>query len=155
MLALRKPEKVKKLLPGENAAPRSLVHAAIVLDARRLRILVIDDEPLIRKALSLVLAAHEVTTASNGREALDHIAHRPFDLVLCDLMMPIMSGMELRAEVRAHHPGLLPRMVFMSGHLSPVEAHAMTISGGNLILEKPVGQETILELVAKTTRRDD
>ena len=71
-----------------------------------LRILLVDDDADIREAMQTTLELlldyrpHAVTPASNGAEALDELRRSPPDLVLLDLMMPIMSGSELLAVMR-------------------------------------------------------
>jgi CheY-like chemotaxis protein len=64
-------------------------------------ILVIEDDDLTRGALRLILEAqgYEVATAENGRDALDELRERRPDLILLDLMMPVMSGWEFRARI--------------------------------------------------------
>lgn len=66
------------------------------------RVLIVDDDTDIVETLELVLAqSHEVATALNGREALDAIRTRPPDVVLVDLMMPVLDGAALVREMRA------------------------------------------------------
>lgn len=68
-----------------------------------MQILIIDDDPEIREALCDVLEAegYEVATAANGSEGLDRLHGEPASLVLLDLMMPVMSGGEFLATLRA------------------------------------------------------
>jgi DNA-binding NtrC family response regulator len=65
------------------------------------RILIVDDDPGLRESLELVLAAegYEVVGAQNADEALGQLTHAPVDVVLCDLRMPGMNGMELLPEL--------------------------------------------------------
>jgi CheY-like chemotaxis protein len=64
------------------------------------RVLVVDDDADIRETLSEVLsiAGYDVTPAANGREALERLRAAPHDLVVLDLMMPVMTGWEFREE---------------------------------------------------------
>jgi two-component system response regulator MprA len=66
------------------------------------RILVVDDEPAVRRALerALSLADYEVTLAADGREALDAIAAEPPDAVVLDIMMPGIDGLEVTRRIR-------------------------------------------------------
>ncbi len=71
--------------------------------ARAVQVLLAEDEPHIRRVLTSLLesAGFEVQVARNGREALDHLlSERPFDLVLSDLMMPEVTGIELLRAAR-------------------------------------------------------
>jgi CheY-like chemotaxis protein len=67
-------------------------------------ILVVDDEPLIAMALEAALedAGYEVVTAANGRQGLERLAEARADLVLLDMMMPIMGGPAMLAAMVAH-----------------------------------------------------
>ncbi|WP_028560545.1 response regulator transcription factor [Paenibacillus pinihumi] len=74
-----------------------------------IRALVADDETLVRKGIITIMpwakfAIDIVGEASNGRRALELMAHQPVDLLFTDLMMPEMSGMELIREVRVKYP---------------------------------------------------
>jgi len=68
-------------------------------------ILIVDDEASVREYLSSILADnYEVTTAATGADALDLIRDEVFDLVICDLMIPDMSGLEIMARAREQRP---------------------------------------------------
>jgi CheY-like chemotaxis protein len=83
---------------------------------RRLRVLVVDDEPLVRTVLANVLGGrHTITLAEHGRHALELLASSIFDVVVCDLMMPVMNGIELYEHLEKHQPALARRFVFMTG----------------------------------------
>ncbi|MCM2324155.1 MAG: response regulator [Oligoflexia bacterium] len=85
------------------------------------RVLVIDDEEGLRESIQFALASrHEVQVAEGGRTALELIrgaeaGQRPFDAILCDLMMPELSGMALFAVLEKENPRAAQRMIFMSG----------------------------------------
>ena len=99
--------------PGAETAPPP----SVATSARRARILVVDDEPMVRQLARTILARDShVDVASNGVEALDRLrASESYDLVLCDLMMPEMSGAELCRLLELERPDLARRVVFMSG----------------------------------------
>jgi PAS domain S-box-containing protein len=81
------------------------------------RVLVIDDDPEVRVALARIIGApHQVELADTAREAQRWLLDptREYDLVLCDLMMPDLTGMDLHDSVKAQRPEMLARMVFMS-----------------------------------------
>jgi CheY-like chemotaxis protein len=81
------------------------------------RVLVVDDEPMVGRMVERALGqVHQVTSTTSAQEALDRIvAGERFDVILCDLMMPVMSGMDLYEKVRAAAPDQAERMVFLSG----------------------------------------
>jgi CheY-like chemotaxis protein len=86
-------------------------------DARKGRILVIDDEPLVGRLVERALGReHEVTVLTAARKALDRIvAGERFDLILCDLMMPDITGMDLHERLHEIDAAQADRMVFLTG----------------------------------------
>ena len=81
-----------------------------------MRVLVVDDDPLVRRSLGRLLRMHAVALAKDGNEALALIrSGTTFDAILCDLNMPGMSGRTLHATIEALLPELARRIVFMSG----------------------------------------
>jgi CheY-like chemotaxis protein len=79
------------------------------------QILVVDDEPSIRESLGMLLtsAGYDVALAENGVSAVSQLDRAVPDLIVTDLNMPEMSGMELISHVRSRHPATL--IVAMSG----------------------------------------
>src|SRR5512133_3798182 len=75
-------------------------------ETERPRILVVDDEARIRDACRIVLEemGFEVALASDGEQGLAKIKERHFDIILADLMMPVLSGFDVLSQVREHHP---------------------------------------------------
>jgi CheY-like chemotaxis protein len=113
--------------------------------ARRARVLVVDDEPRMGKALERLLAPdHEVAVAGGAREALGLVERgETWDVVLCDLMMPGMSGMDLHAELARRAPALAGRLVFMTGGAYTQEAQDFLARVPNRRLEKPFRPEAL------------
>ena len=87
-----------------------------MLDPRRHQVLIVDDDTAVRNSLALLLKAsgYEVSTATNGSEALLSLKSRLPAVVLTDLNMPVMSGFELLSLVRKEFPRV--PLVAMSGH---------------------------------------
>jgi len=106
---------------------------------RRARVLVIDDEPLVARSLARLLGkAHEVTTLSAAAEVLRRARDgETWDVVLCDLMMPGMSGMDLEAELATARPDLLPRILYLTGGAFTERSRAF-LAAGRPHLGKPV-----------------
>jgi CheY-like chemotaxis protein len=123
-------------------------------ESRRGHILVVDDEPRMGKALHRLLAPeHDVTTVQSAREALGLVSTGArFDVILCDLMMPGMSGMALHAELGRAAPELAARMVFMTGGAYTAEAQGFLEGVPNRRLEKPFRPETLEALIAEMLR---
>ena len=106
--------------------------------AKSCSILLIDDHAAIRETLTEVLTdcGHSVVCAENQTKALAHLAQRPFDLVLTDLMLPDGSGMEILAESKKLYPAT--PVVLVTGHGSIENAVEATRLGAYEYLTKPV-----------------
>ena len=115
---------------------------------RRRRILAVDDEALLLKAYRRMLAdVHEIVTALGARDALLILEkNRDFDLVLCDLQMPEMSGIELYAAVKARFPELGDRFVFVTGGAFSAEAKRF-LEQDITCLGKPFRIEELLTVI--------
>ena len=91
----------------------------------KLHILIVDDEPLIRRSLSelLVLENYDVSSACDGLEALELLKTYTVDIVISDMKMPKMDGMQLLKEIKKNHPGIYVIMITGYGSIdSAVEA---------------------------------
>ncbi len=103
---------------GETPVPTgSVVALASQVGLHRGRVLVIDDEPLIGRIIRTALQnEHDVFVVQRASEALSRLEHgETFDLLLCDVVMPDLSGPEFYTMVAARWPQLSTRMVFMTG----------------------------------------
>ena len=79
------------------------------------RILVVDDDALLSRAIERMLQPYAVTLAAGGGEALEEVAADDFDLILCDIMMPEISGPEFYRRLADVKPALQERVLFMTG----------------------------------------
>lgn len=126
-------------------------------EANRGRVLVIDDEPQICRTLSRLLAGeHHVEVASSGSAAIDMLRTDPyFDAIVCDFMMPVVSGMDIYHWLQKKHPHLIDKIVFISGGVFTPDAHAFVDAVDNVILDKPVGvkqlRAVLRQMITKTT----
>jgi len=117
---------------------------------RSLRVLVADDEPLVGAALRRALAAHDVTVVGGGLAAVDAIQRgEPFDVVICDVMMPDLSGPRVYEAVRRTHPGLLSRFLFITGGVIHEGCRRFLASLPNQVLHKPFDLCTVREQVRR------
>lgn len=104
----------------DDAAHAGPIERSSLVERRsdhRPRVLLIDDEALIAGALQRVLSSeHDVTLLTSGRDALDGLrAGTRFDVILCDLVMPEVSGIEVHAELARIAPDQADRMIFLTG----------------------------------------
>jgi diguanylate cyclase (GGDEF)-like protein len=114
------------------------------LSARVARVLVADDDRLVRAIFGDALrrAGHEVVTAADGREALARLEGAPFDLLLTDLLMPEMDGLELLEQAKRHWPELDVVVLTSVGTAEPA---VRALRGGALhYLVKPVDPEALV-----------
>lgn len=116
---------------------------------RRLRLLLIDDEPLILRSLRRMLAEHHVDIALGGSEALTRLRQDSnYDLIFCDLMMPDMDGTVLYAELERGMPEVLDRIVFCSGGAFTTRTKAFVQQSTRPFVEKPMTREAFNRVVA-------
>ena len=103
------------------------------------RILVVDDEEIILEVLSGVItrAGYTVTTASSGEEAWEMFSDKPFPLVIMDLVMDGISGIDLLQKIRQRHSET--QVIIMTGHASLDSATASLRAGAFDYLSKPFG----------------
>lgn len=141
------------VLPTGQPMPSGVGFVRTPLPARRRgRVLVVDDEPAIARLTARLLEAeHEVVAFSDARQALDAMLApgARFDVVLCDVMMPYLNGVELFQAAQAHAPGLAPRFVFISGGAPREELRAFIESLPNERLDKPFRGDQLRALLRR------
>jgi DNA-binding NtrC family response regulator len=105
---------------------------------RKPHVLVVDDHELYRKAVEriLVRAGHQVSTARDASEAMQLVTHEPVDLVLCDVKMPGISGLELVRQIHEVHPDL--PCIVITGYGGAEASLEALRAGAYWFLEKPV-----------------
>ena len=112
-------------------------------------ILVVDDCRITRRLLSLYLqeSGYQVGLAGNGLEALEMLGREPYDLVITDLNMPRMDGVELTRIIR-HDPnyGNIP-VIILTTHGEDRERVQGMHAGASLFLTKPIGQSELIKEV--------
>jgi signal transduction histidine kinase len=138
------------LLPTVDEEPEVPAPTLVVTaPARRGRVLVIDDEPVLARALERALAReHDVTTILSAGDAQQRIAAgEQYDVILCDLMMPQIAGMDLHAELVRTAPDQASRMIFLTGGAFTVEARAFLDSVPNQRVDKPFSTQHIRSIV--------
>lgn len=116
---------------------------------RRGRVLVVDDERAVAESLHFALRdEHDVDVATSGQAAravLD--AGTDYDVVLCDLVMPVESGMDLHAYAQEHHPQIAERFVFMTGGAFTQRAARFLAEVRSPRIDKPFDLEPLRALI--------
>lgn len=138
------------LPPAKDEVPtRTTNGARRPTSGKRGRVLVIDDEVMVAKAIQRVLSLeHEVVALEQAALALEKIkSGERFDVILCDLMMPQMTGMDLHAELSRFDPELAGRVIFLTGGAFTVAARAFLAEVENQRVEKPFDTQHLRALV--------
>jgi len=119
---------------------------ASALPSKRRRVLVIDDEPHLRTALTRLLEPEHIVCAEGEADAaLARLRNgEQFDVILCDLMMPRMTGMDLHAELARTMPSQAARMVFLTGGAFTPRSQEFIDTGGRPCVEKPFELDDLL-----------
>jgi PAS domain S-box-containing protein len=122
-----------------------------LLSSLRGRLLVVDDEELVLRAMQRMLSKdHDVLTMSSAKAALALCAGgASFDLILCDLMMPAMTGMELHDELARVAPEQAKRMIFLTGGAFTERAQAFLAEASREHVEKPFTSTGLRALVQR------
>lgn len=116
---------------------------------KKARILLVDDDPLLTSWLVDALASegHEVDTADNGRDALQRLEHSGYDLILSDLRMPQMDGVEFYRQLERDRPEAARQVMFLSGNGDDPEYEGFLDEVRDRSLAKPVDLSSLQRLV--------
>ncbi len=148
--------KFQVALPLARADDPLPKHGAVdaVAPGRRGRILVIDDEPMLISIVSRILSNdHEVMSTLAARDALALCAQgEKFDLILCDLMMPDMTGMEFHRELSLVAPQQASRMIFLTGGAFTDKARTFLEHPPKEHIEKPFDASNLRAIVRRYLR---
>ena len=124
-------------------------------ERRRLRVLLVEDNPVNRAVAARLLERRGqiVTIARNGREAVDLIKARPFDVALMDLQMPEMDGLEATAAIRASEEGTGRRLpiVAMTAHAMKGDRERCLRAGMDAYVSKPIQAGDLFEAIDAAT----
>jgi PAS domain S-box-containing protein len=129
--------------------------AATPVVGSRGRVLVVDDDPMVAAVVRRILASdHDLTSTTSAQHALDLCSGgERYDVILCDLMMPQMTGMDLHAALAQLAPDQAQRMLFFTGGAFTERARSFLDQVENLRLEKPFDATTLRTLIATRLRQ--
>lgn len=116
------------------------------------KVMIVDDEPLVRKGIWTSIDWDEygieiVDEAGNGMDALKKLQNRPVDLVLADIRMPIMSGIDMSRQIKQDYPDI--SIVLLSGYEDFAYAQAALQIGVQDYLLKPVSAEKLISVITE------
>ncbi|HKP61814.1 MAG TPA: PAS domain S-box protein [Polyangiales bacterium] len=119
------------------------------------RVLVIDDDPAMGSAIELVLAdEHEVEVFTSARRALAELqTGSRYDAIVCDVMMPEMSGMDFHSELACTQPELATQIIFLTGGAFTLRAREFLDRIDNPRLDKPFDSQSLRTLVSQCVSR--
>jgi DNA-binding NtrC family response regulator len=111
------------------------------------KILIIDDEAIVRISCKkcLLPEGYDVDSAENGIEGLRLVESNAYDLILTDLKMPDMDGIEFLAKIKETHPNA--RVIMITGYSTTEHAEQAMRSGAYNYIEKPFTPETLVKAV--------
>lgn len=114
---------------------------------RKKAVLVIDDESSVADALKLILSdgGYDVGVGLTGEDGLEELGNRRFDLVITDVRMPGMSGLDVLRHLRRSHPGVLA--IIITAHHTPELAAASLSLGAVAVLAKPFSPSDLLTVI--------
>jgi CheY-like chemotaxis protein len=134
-----------------GAAPDTRVEGASdCVQGNGATVLVVEDQPAVRAVTVRILREHgyEVLEASSGAQALAIAADHRIELLLTDVVMPVMSGPEVAAQLRAGDRDL--PVLYMSGYAEGVRGPRRTVDEGVALIEKPFVEVELLKRVHET-----
>ncbi len=141
---------IRVYLPVAKSASDPVSDAPLKMEAsKRASLLVIDDDPLVGKALQRSLAReHNVVVESSAEAALARFRKgESFDVILCDVMMPTMTGPDLHRIVLGERPDLAERFVFITGEAFSSQARDYLEGSTNVRLDKPCNINRLLAII--------
>ena len=117
--------------------------------ARRRRVLIVDDDPAVLRSYKRLLGArYEVVPTPSAERALELVGQQHFDAILCDLMMPGMTGVEFHRSLSGKDPEAARHTILMTGGVFEKGDHDALAELDVLVLTKPVDPEELLEALS-------
>ena len=115
-------------------------------------ILIVDDDEMVRMALSELLKpeGYEIDSVGSAKEALDKINEKRYDLLILDIIMPEMNGLELCKKVRAREDYNEIPIIFLTAKSREDDRTLGIEAGANLFLSKPISPQKLLGIVSET-----
>ena len=151
---------LRKLLAAARAGrrlPQTVTAADSSLHAAPQRILLAEDNPVNQRLAVKLLEreGHHVVVASNGKEAFELWQRQPFDLILMDLQMPVMDGVEASASIRRAEraSGRHVPIIALTAHAMQGDRERCLDAGMDDYLPKPIRRSDLLESIVRHTER--
>ncbi|MFP3908759.1 MAG: response regulator [Archaeoglobaceae archaeon] len=113
---------------------------------KKVRILIVDDEPAMREVMALILKDYDAIECSNGYEAIKRCEEKVPDIILMDIMMPRMNGIEATKTILKEFPDV--KIVAVTAYATH-KGKEMLDAGAVEILEKPFGRRKLEEIIER------
>jgi len=123
----------------------------LTLERRGKRLLVVDDDSGIRQMCARALDCFDVTQATDGRDALSLISQHPFDIILSDIMMPNLSGLELLRTIKETNPEQM--VILMTGYSEKEVILQALKAGADDFISKPVNLLQLRTAIEKAVEK--
>ncbi|MCD6519126.1 MAG: response regulator [Anaerolineae bacterium] len=124
----------------------------LMVQEKRVSILIVDDEEGMRETLVDILEdLYQVEEASNGQEALCKVGERCYTLILMDIKMPVMDGVEALERIKSSHPEL--PVIMMTAYADSSAVEKARQRGAEAVVFKPLDMPKVLSLIERVIRR--
>jgi signal transduction histidine kinase len=143
-------------LPASESGTISTMRTSGSASKPRGKILIVDDEPRLARAVKDMIGPdYDTEIVATGAEALEMLdsGEHNFDVILCDLHMPEMSGMDLHAKLAASRPEVADQMVFMTGGTFSERSREFVSRVANACIDKPIDLSRLKALLAAALLR--
>ncbi len=139
-------------LPFFQAPQIETIHRPIVKMTKGMRILIIDDDVLVCRALQRLLRGNETIVLNSATEAMHRIQTDIFDVIFCDLMMPEMTGDQLYWKSEKLLPGIGKKFIFITGGAFTPETEEFLGSVPAQVVMKPFGKNSLQQALVDVTQ---
>ena len=141
-------------MPHHQSPERDATSADAAGESDGRRILVVEDEPLIREILfeALTTCGYRVKTLGSAVEALEELGRSEYDLLLVDVRMPKMTGMEFFRRLGEDYPDMQSRVIFITGDVAAPSTQQFLDSANRPVLTKPFDLNLLRSVVAEGLR---
>lgn len=116
------------------------------------KVLVVDDDKILQQNVKQALEYHHfnVSTADNGKEAVNSVYSKKYDLVVMDVNMPEMDGIEALAEIKKHDPSVI--VIILTAYSNVSDAVKAVKEGAYNYLEKPISSDNLVALIKRALK---
>ncbi|MBU3688676.1 MAG: hypothetical protein B7C54_03905 [Acidimicrobiales bacterium mtb01] len=120
-------------------------------------VLVVDDDESIRAIVNLSIRTYgkcAVTLAASGREALELLQRRHFDLIVLDVMIPEMDGPATLREIRRQHPNFRTPVAFLTAKAQTSDSASLLELGASEVISKPFDPRALVDTLCRIVKAD-